>query len=394
MDLAALLAPITPDGFRADYWGQRPLHIPAGPGDKRVLDWAGLSALLAIAPHWTPGNITLILNHRPILAEFFMDSVDTLSGPQRRADPAKVETFLAMGASLVGNDVDKIAPPLRALVDMLGDSFAALCNANVYASFAGVQGFASHYDLHDVIAIQCEGQKTWRLYANRAENPLAPLASGGPEAQALIDAAKGPCVATITLNPGDVLYLPRGVYHDALTTQGASLHVTFAVAPLTGMIVPHLLATAALRDPLLRAWLPDGRGGGDALPEALAEIAGRLGDIITSPGFLHEVIDAQRGRAPPAHAIRLPLLPPLTSYARTDVPADVQRSDAGAMLVTRRGARPLATAFGMADYVLSRAAFSAEELAARFAHVPATERSAFIALLVHERLFERYTQTL
>ncbi len=394
MNLAELLAPVTPEAFRRDHLGQKPLHIPAGSGDKRLLDWSGLSALLAIAPHWTEGNLALILNHRPILADFFLDSIDTQAGPVRRADAAKVETFLAMGASLVGNDVDAIAPRLRSVAVALGDGFAALANANVYASFKGVQGFASHYDLHDVFAVQCVGRKTWRLYANRAENPLAPLASGGPEAQAIIDAAKGPCTATVVMNPGDVLYLPRGVYHDALATEGASLHVTFAVAPLTGMIVPKLLEAAALRDPLLRAYLPDGRASGDALPEALAALAGRLADIITSPGFLHEIIDAQRRRAPTQASVRLPAPPPLTSYAHTDLPAEIRRSDRGAVLVTRRGQAPLATAFGMADYVLSRPAFSAEELAARFAHVPAAERRAFIALLVHERLFEQYEAAL
>lgn len=337
MNFADLLAPVTPERFLADYWGQQPLHIPAGAGDKRRLDWPGLSALLAIAPHWTEGNLTLIINRQPILADFFMDAVETRAGRARRADPAKVEHFLAMGASLVGNDIDKIAPPLRAVVDALGDRFAALGNANVYASFKGVQGFASHYDLHDVFAVQCEGRKTWQLYANRAENPLAPLASGGAEAQAIIDAAKGPCTARITMNPGDVLYLPRGVYHDALADEGASLHVTFSVAPLTGMVVVKLLEAAALRDPLLRAYLPDGRSGGGLLPEALADIAGRLADIITSPAFLHETIDAQRARAPQAHEVRLPVPPPLTSYARTDLPAEIRRSDMGAVLVTSRG---------------------------------------------------------
>jgi hypothetical protein len=77
MDLAALLAPVTPEAFRSSHLGQQPLHIPAGSRDKRLLDWSGLSALLAIAPHWTQGNLALILNHRPILADFFMDAVDT-----------------------------------------------------------------------------------------------------------------------------------------------------------------------------------------------------------------------------------------------------------------------------------------------------------------------------
>lgn len=196
MDLAALLAPRDVDRFMRENFGRQPLHIP-GPAAKALLDWPGLSALLSVASHWTEDRLTLILNHRPILPDFYMDG-----GTPRTADPAEVELFLSMGASLVGNDIERIAPALRAVSDALGDRFAALANANVYASFAGVQGFATHYDLHDVFALQCEGTKAWRIYANRAENPLAPLAM------------------TVTLRPGDVLYLPRGVFHDALATEG------------------------------------------------------------------------------------------------------------------------------------------------------------------------------
>ncbi|MEI8195599.1 MAG: cupin domain-containing protein, partial [Phycisphaerae bacterium] len=100
------------------------------------------------------------------------------------------------------------------------------------------------------------GEKRWNIYGNRAANPIAPLAHGGGEAQALIDAARGPLAGTVTMRPGDLLYLPRGVYHDALATDGASLHVTFALAPHSGEGVLKLLGQAALRDPQLRAYLP------------------------------------------------------------------------------------------------------------------------------------------
>ena len=43
------------------------------------------------------------------------------------------------------------------------------------------------------------------------------------------------------MKPGDILYLPRGQYHDALTGDRASLHVTFGVAPATGLALFKLL---------------------------------------------------------------------------------------------------------------------------------------------------------
>ena len=51
----------------------------------------------------------------------------------------------------------------------------------------------------------------------------------------------------------------------------------------------------------------------------------------------------------------------------------------------------LGTGAAAAKYALSRPAFSAQELAARFAHMPDAERDALIALLVRERLVEQYT---
>jgi hypothetical protein len=36
-------------------------------------------------------------------------------------------------------------------------------------SFGGVRALATHFDLHDVFAVQIEGEKVWRLYENRAD---------------------------------------------------------------------------------------------------------------------------------------------------------------------------------------------------------------------------------
>ncbi|OYU15022.1 MAG: cupin [Alphaproteobacteria bacterium PA4] len=395
MDLAALLAPLPVDRFRTEFFGSRPCHVPAAPGMRApLIGWDRLAELLAIAPHWTEGHITLVLNRAAIAGEFYMDECLTPAGPVRRADPAKVEHFLGLGATLVANDVDAIAPELRAITAMLGAEFAALSNANIYASFAGVQGFATHYDLHDVIAVQCAGEKRWNIYGHRAANPVAPLAQGGAEAQALIDAARGPLAGTVTMRPGDLLYLPRGVYHDALATDGPSLHVTFALAPHSGEGVLKLLGAAALRDPQLRAYLPDGRTDPAALDAHLADLAQRLAGIVTSPGFRDAVIDAQRSRHAHPHAVRLPRPPAAIAYARTDVQAEVRYAAEGAMLVTARGATPLGLAFAPADYALARAGFSDVELAARFPHVPQAEQHALLALLERERLVQRYTPEL
>jgi hypothetical protein len=103
--------------------------------------------------------------------------------------PARIEHLLAMGASMVLDHVEDLLPRPRAITDLLADRFAALVGANCYASFQGIQAFASHYDVHEVFAFQCAGEKRCRIYANRADAPLE--TPQGHDARARIDAAKG-----------------------------------------------------------------------------------------------------------------------------------------------------------------------------------------------------------
>lgn len=392
MTFADLVAPLDSAVFQSSYWGVQPVHIPAPPGGRgALLDWARFAELLGVGAHWTASNLKLILNSRPIVPDFYLDGDATMPIEARRVDPARVDVFLGMGASLVANDIERIAPEIRDWTQMLGEQFAALTNANVYCSFKGVQAFATHFDVHDVFAVQCEGEKVWRIYQNRADAPLV-APHGGEEVQRQIDAARGPLLAEVRMRPGDVLYLPRGCYHDALAQDGASLHVTFAVAPLTGMTLLRVLETEARRDPQFRAYLEDARvDAGQPLEAQLRTLAVRLGELAASPLVRDAVIDAQRARTRPTRAFTLPQRPALESYARTQRPARIDWRDSGMVLLTQSGAHPLGTFGAVAEYALSRPALSAQELRARFAHVPVAEHAALIALLVRERLFERYT---
>lgn len=395
MDLAALLAPIGIDRFERDWFGRQPLHIPANPAHpKSLLAWERLSDLLAVAPHWTPGNIALILNRRPVTPEHYMDKAATLDGPVQRADPAKIETFLAMGASLVGNYVEQIAPELRALTDSLGERFAGLTNANVYASFRGVQGFATHYDLHEVFALQCAGTKRWRIYANRAEDPIEPLATGGEEAQRAIDAARGPLAAEVRMAPGDMLYLPRGTYHDALAQEGASLHVTLSVAPHSGQIVVQMLREAALADPAFRRYLPDGRTDRAVLAAHLADLG--TGSLrccarrALPTGSSMRSARAAAGRtasAFPPHRRSSPTRGP-DARPRSGAPKTARSLSRSPR--ARRSALP-----SRRPNMRLRAPPSPRRNSAHASRTsPAPERDALIALLVREGLIERYTPRL
>lgn len=359
-DLADLLHPLTPERFFAEYHGRRPLHLPASdaagvPGLDRasLLDWEGLSQLLNQSSIWTPSTLKLVQNTEPIPPELYCRLVRDQNGEQMRPDPAKVSLFLARGASLIAGDVQGLTPALSRLTQALGRAFAASAQANVYCSFQGVKAFGSHYDLTDVFAIQTRGTKLWKLYAHREDLPVEMPEL--PDPRAYFEQARGPVVAEIMMRPGDVLYIPRGCYHDALAQDEASLHVTIALAPLHGRVLFRLLEHAAMQDRAFRAYLPPAdQDGGHALQAHLADLGQRLAQLAAHPAFRDEVAMAQEQIIPREAAITLPRAPALTTYRRTS-------------LVARTYSGPLAHAM---NWALSQPGFVLEEVIAQFNFVP------------------------
>jgi lysine-specific demethylase/histidyl-hydroxylase NO66 len=356
ISLNELLNPITLAEFHADYDDRKPLHIPAGadPGKRRLLDWDGFNALLNQTSIWNERTLKLVYNGEPIPPEQYCVDVTTQSGRALQPSPARVQPLLAMGASAICGDVQNLTPELRALTNALSGSFAGLVGANVYCSFGGVHAFETHYDLHHVFAVQVEGQKTWRLYGNRAESPVE-LPADSAEAKRWFAQSRGPLMRELVMRPGDVLYLPRGWYHDALTTEGASLHVTFSVTPLYGRILFRLLESAAMQDPAFRAWLrPWREGDGAPLQAQLAALGGRLAALAGTPAFRDEVAMTQERLMPRGGDYALPDRMTLTHFRPTGL--------AGPRLVG-----PAAVAL---DWALAQQAFVLEDMIGQFDFVP------------------------
>ncbi|MET8030182.1 cupin domain-containing protein [Streptomyces avermitilis] len=142
--------------------------------------------------------------------------------------PAEFHARLAEGASLVIDAIDQIHPPVREAAAGLERFFRTPVQVNAYASWTAEEGFGTHWDDHDVVVLQLEGSKRWKIYGPTRQAP----AWRDVEAP---EAPTGEAIADIVLAPGDMLYLPRGWWHAVSADQGsASLHLTFGLATQTG----------------------------------------------------------------------------------------------------------------------------------------------------------------
>lgn len=316
ISLAELLHPVTPDDFYGQYHDRQPLHIPAASGSAKdsLFGWSDFNTLLNQSGHWTPHSLKLVHNTQPVALDKYCREALTAQGRQPVPDPQKIELLLAQGASLITDDVGGLHPAIAQLSAALSKEFAAQIGANIYCSFKNVQAFGPHLDMHHVFAIQVEGEKVWRLYRNRIGD-IVDLPAIGRDLTQWYSANCGPLVSEITMKPGDVLYLPRGWFHDALAKDGPSLHVTFSVTPLYGRILFSLLEHAAMQDSDFRQYFPPAtRDGGRALQNHLAKLGQKLAALCSHPAFRDEVAMAQNRLVPRAGKFDLPSTPQPTLY--------------------------------------------------------------------------------
>ena len=379
MEFAEFIAPFDAGEFRGEYFGKRPVHIQGGSARADLLTWPRFNEVLALAPYWNEETLKVYFKSRAALRENYCDTADLRAGMSAPVNPAKVKALMGLGASLVANHLHRVCPEVGAVVSMLEREFAARVVANVYCSFKGVQAFQTHFDLHDVFAVHAEGEKTWHVYESRADAPVLPLPPGD-EIEKWLTESRGKLLFEARMKPGDLLYLPRGQYHDALTGSQASLHVTFGVAPATGLALFKLLENALMRESEFRAYLPDARSGME-LRERLARLGDRVRAVLASPAFAIDVLNHQRDLARPSADYGLPEQAPTTWYtvARR---AQVARRDTGFAVVFDGGEIAVGAAYPTVEWMLKQRMFSVADAATRQPNVDREALRRDLELLV------------
>jgi ribosomal protein L16 Arg81 hydroxylase len=240
---------------------------------------------------------------------------------------------------------------------------------NLYLSSRRRPGFAAHFDTHDVYAVHVEGTKTWYVYEGRADDPIAhPMfRSYGREHH---ERAKGELLMEVHMEPGDILYLPRGQYHDALADEGGAVHVAFGVTYPIGVDVLSYLYERMIAEPAFRANLP--RASEQALSERLTVLGQNIAAVLAEPETLAHIKEVQQGFHYPRHRYNLPDLLAETADERFRVRASGIRlvQQGGRFGLVTEGSRAAtevpADASAMVAWVLERKQFSRSELVRAF----------------------------
>ncbi|XP_060907797.1 ribosomal oxygenase 1 [Labrus mixtus] len=179
--------------------------------------------------------------------------------PPGRALPFTVWDFYESGCSLRMLNPQAFSSNVWNVLSILQEQFGSMAGANVYLTPPGTQGFAPHYDDIEAFVVQLEGKKHWRVYNPRTEDEILPVLSSPNFNQADI----GKPILEVVLEPGDLLYFPRGFIHQGDCLPDAhSLHITVSSyqknswGDLLQKLVPAALEVATEEDVEFRQGLP------------------------------------------------------------------------------------------------------------------------------------------
>ncbi|MDB5413793.1 MAG: hypothetical protein JWR10_2128 [Rubritepida sp.] len=187
--------------------------------------------------------------------------------PDGRVDLPQLLMRFDAGASLVISQFNETHPPLADFCRGLERLFLHGVQANIYLTPPAAQGFRTHFDTHDVLVLQIEGRKRWRVWDGE---PLPRPTRSTPWPGNMAPEGEP---HHVTLGPGEALYIPRGLMHDAATEPGErSLHVTLGFLEASwAQAIRNLVDDLETSDPNLRESVPTWRIGEADLLQGLAE---------------------------------------------------------------------------------------------------------------------------
>ena len=245
-DLATLLAPETPARFGDHFL--RKVRFQVRSTDRAraasLLPWPEINRLIEAYP---PHRMQLVRSSNLVPPALYRK--DAGEGPPRAA---ALQAMLRQGSTLVLNRIDGEVPSIGRLTAAIERELFCRVWANAYLSFGSGSALKAHYDLHNVLVLQVDGRKRWQSYGIPVPHPVAlPTAS---------EQGPGESVWEDILEPGDVLYLPRGEVHAAALDGEDSVHITIGLKSYRGLDFTETIVRQAAENPLLRQDVPIAAG--------------------------------------------------------------------------------------------------------------------------------------
>ena len=388
-----LLAPFSERQFFAEYHDRRPLHIRSAAPDKfaSVMSWRGLNQILNMTAIWSPESFQLAMDHKPIPpTAYCREAVDRANRSSLQPDAKRVKALLQQGASLVANDIDSLTPGLANTAGILEQRLGGKTQANLYCSWRQRPAFDTHFDTHEVFALHVEGEKTWRVYEGRVDRPIAHPAFKRLD-QNFHEANRGAVLLEVNLKPGDLLYIPRGQYHDALASSEGTIHVAFGVTHVIGMDFLNILQAHAVSNPAFRSNFPPPQAGKSAMQEHLAMLIDELVSTAKTSVISEDIARYQAEFGYPRGGYDLPKQAHSRDYTTAQPDLCLTARDGRPAIETTAGTLMVPPKFApMVEWALATGSFDIEELRTAFPEAAAEQLQQMLEKMTAAGILRRH----
>lgn len=283
----ALIAPLSRQEFMNRHWERAPLHLRHGEAFvDGLLDLEDLDEVLTGGGLRHP-TFRILMRGREAHPDTYTHR-SLAWGTGQVAGYIDYHRALALirdGGTVALEQFHRLWPPLARLTRSVELALGAKTQTNCYMTPAGNKGLIPHYDLQDVFVLQTVGTKRWWVHGPHVPLPVAGQ-DCGPEG-----VPPGELLLEIVLEPGDLLYLPRGFVHHAEALDQTSLHLSLSTVPTTWLDLLRDVVDGAREDVRLRrAVAVDLHNPNEATPEAAAELRQILEDLARNAD-LDELLD-------------------------------------------------------------------------------------------------------
>ncbi|CAN0620635.1 Cupin 4 family protein [Burkholderia multivorans] len=205
-----------------------------------------------------------------------------------------VYDYLRKGATLISNKI-RNEPKIYQFSRKIAEYTRRRVVSSAYVAFGTKDSYRSHWDTRDVFAIQIIGRKRWVLYEPSLELPLYTQQSRDYEHMY-------PCPTEVymdvILEAGDVLYIPRGWWHNPLPLGEGTFHLALGTFP--AYAIDYLSWVLSLMPDFLsaRKALDSWEGDRDVIEGVARDVSEFIADEVNYRRFMGEFVGGLRVESP------------------------------------------------------------------------------------------------
>jgi ribosomal protein L16 Arg81 hydroxylase len=280
-----LIGEIGAGRFETDYFGKQPLHLKGcftpATGLESLSDWKKVLAGQAVRREGHRGRV----------------EIDSAVGDGQPVS-GELEALLDQGGPLIVGSINKLNPAVDAIAGGIARGLTAFVGVNAYISPFRKDALDLHFDDHDVIVLQLHGEKHWTLGARVARGVASSRFFKVSHEVLRADAIENDSFRTLEMKAGDLLYLPRGLFHRATASRETSIHLSFGIRRPTGLDFLDLVMQRLIAEPATREYVPrlDPASGDTDLGAYLDAMRDRLVAAANDPETRDEFLEQYRSK--------------------------------------------------------------------------------------------------